>query len=60
MNFWKLLGALVLILVKYLFPLGRQGQGSGIGHAGDEWYGKTIQYDVEKWGDVLVAWGNHK
>ena len=27
-----------------------------MGHAVDEWYGKTIQYDVEMWGEVLVAW----
>jgi hypothetical protein len=31
-----------------------------MGHAGDEEYGKAIQYDIEKWGEVLVAWGNHK
>ena len=27
-----------------------------MGHAVDEGYGKTIQYDVEMWGEVLVAW----
>jgi hypothetical protein len=53
--FGSFFGPLVLILVKYLFPLGRQGQGSGMGHAGDKGYGKTIQYDVEKWGEVPVA-----
>jgi len=29
-------------------------------HAGDEKYGKTIKYDVERWEEVLVARGNHK
>ena len=27
-----------------------------MGHAVDEGYGKTIQYHVEMWGEVLVAW----
>jgi hypothetical protein len=31
-----------------------------MGNAGDEGYGKIIQYDVERWEKVLVARGNHK
>ena len=27
-----------------------------MGHVEDEGYEKTIQYDVEMWGEVLVAW----
>jgi hypothetical protein len=38
----------------------RQGKESGMGHAGDKGYGKTIQYDVEMWGEVLEAADNHK
>ena len=39
---------------------GRQWKESGMGHAGDKGYGKTIQCDVERWGEVLEAGGNHK
>jgi hypothetical protein len=38
----------------------RQGKESGMGHAGNKRYGKTIQYDMERWGDVLEVGGNHK
>ena len=46
---------MVLILVKYLFPLGRQaGRGKGVGWV-MQWM-RGMEYDGERWGEVLVAW----
>ena len=73
MNFWKLFWGLVpcylniccLCLNSSLHPKngwvrGQARARGGMGNAGDKWYGKIIQYDVERWEKALVARGNHK
>jgi hypothetical protein len=39
---------------------GQQGQGSRMGHAGGDMYVKTVQYDVERWGEVPIAESTYK